>query len=107
MLAQLREVRARLARHVADVEGPEGVVRHVSDRCPRLRGEAHRLCIEHQDLDARLGELEHSLAKYEGSDPAEYQKIRQAAARLLQALRDHQHTGDALLLDARVAGGEE
>jgi hypothetical protein len=103
VLKDLRGVQECLARHVASAEAPDGLLAEI-DLSPTLARRVDRLRREHADLLQQAGALERRVEEFwcvewttEGEDRPDTADIRQRAARLLAALRDHQaHEADLI-----------
>jgi hypothetical protein len=105
VLKDLGGVQECLARHVASAEAPDGLLAEIDLSHPTLARRVDRLRHEHADLLQQAGALARRVEEFwcvewatgteERPDTAD---IRQRAARLLAALRDHQaHEADLIL----------
>jgi hypothetical protein len=104
VLKDLGGVQECLARHVASAEAPDGLLAEIDLTRPTLLRRVDQLRREHADLLQQAGALQRRVEEFwcvewtAGVDGRpETAAIRQQAARLLGALRDHQaHEADLI-----------
>jgi hypothetical protein len=104
VLKDVRGVQEYLARHVASAEAPDGLFAEIDLTRPTLARRVDQLRREHADLRHKAGALERRVEEFwcvewamGAEDRPDTADIRQRAARLLGALRDHQaHEADLI-----------
>lgn len=104
VLKDLAGVQECLARHVTSAEAPDGLLAEIDLTCPTLARRVEQLRREHADLMQQAGALQRRVEECwcvewaPGVDGRpETADVREQAARLLSALRDHQaHEADLI-----------
>lgn len=98
---ELHRLRAALAEHTREVEGDNGLLSDIVRLAPRLSNRVKLMKKEHDDMDARIGEIVQML----GAMPLENveegaEEIREITLELLGALSRHRQKGADLVYRA-------
>lgn len=84
-----------LQRHVAEIEGPDGLFAEVIDRAPHLQPEVDMLGLEHRDLETGCRDA----LEIVGSADVDPRAVRRKVLRILGRLAIHRQRGAELLFD--------
>jgi hemerythrin-like domain-containing protein len=97
---ELHEVQEALSQHVASAEGPGGLYEEIDTTRPTLARRVERLRQEHAELLGQARALQQQMKGYGPDELPRYQAIRQQAAGLLNALRQHQAAEADLIFES-------
>ena len=98
--ASLAELRLALDEHIAEVEGPDGLLAEIIQSTPRLASEVEILRREHRQLVtavARAQEISRAVETDPSPDPL---RLRRAVTTLLGRLTLHRQRGSDLVFEA-------
>jgi hemerythrin-like domain-containing protein len=97
---ELRGVQEALSQHIASAEGPGGLYEEIDTTRPTLARRIERLRQEHAELLRQARALREQMEGYGPDELPRYQGIREQAAGLLNALRQHQAAEADLIFES-------
>jgi hypothetical protein len=96
----LVEVGAAFERHIAVVEGPEGLFEEVLSAAPRLSNQLERLRAEHLDIRMRIVGALDAVRIVSGRPAPSIDVAREAVLAVLEQLMRHRQHGADVVYDA-------
>jgi hypothetical protein len=103
VFSDLAEVHAALEQHAGSAEAPHGVFAEISETQPAVLQRVEQLRREHADLLQQIQSLQRRFAPGGEAGLPQVADVRQEAARLLGALRQHQALEADLILESLCA----
>jgi hemerythrin-like domain-containing protein len=99
VVARLRTVEDALREHVVSADGPDGLLAEIDITRPTLMRRVEKLRQDHAALLEQVRELKKLAELRGGNATPDFQRIRQQATSLLNAMRHHQHMETDLIFE--------